>query len=276
MTMGSSCEEACAALLPCDLDDAPMTEEECLMGCTEAMGEDPSFQSTVECAITHLGDNMCDELAFYSCVNPTIGFFSVLSEALCTKVFECCPEGNPIFDNQQECQGFISGFAGSMALQDIEDGWLEFDEAKAQDCMAELQASFAALTCDEVSFSDDLGLTDVSACDGILNGLVEEGGVCGRASEDDGGVMTSDGACAGDLICGPYDGENLPVCVQPVAEGEACDLFETAECVEGATCVNQVCVATLASGEMCESDEACDSQTCIDGVCSTENNICGE
>ena len=104
---------------------------------------------------------------------------------------------------------------------------------------------------------------------------MQEGETCGRMSDGDGGVMTSDSACAGDLICGPYNGEELPVCVQPIALGEACDRFDTADCVDGAGCVDNVCTETLDDGEACDADAACTSELCVEGICVSDSMMCG-
>ena len=119
-------------------------------------------------------------------------------------------------------------------------------------------------------------MINFSECEGIFAGLREEGQECGRLDEEGSTVLSSNGACVGDLICGPYNGEDLPVCVQPLEDGAMCDQFESIDCAAGLACVNSVCTATLGDGAMCEFDAECESEMCLDGQCGSNASLCGD
>ena len=205
--------------------------------------------------------------------NRITNYFGEIAAAFCAKRFECCPDGN-FFDTEQECQEWWSDLPSVTAIDQAERGYIIFAEDRATDCIAAFQASLNASSCEDLQSPSVPDTSGIEACQGIFTGVSNEGETCDLRENEDDEPIPANSACVEGLVCSPQDGETSPVCVPPLAVGEACEELEGTECAEGASCLNSVCTQLLGNGESCESDEECDSEDCSEGVCIAEERMC--
>jgi hypothetical protein len=106
------------------------------------------------------------------------------------------------------------------------------------------------------------------ACDGIDRATCFYPGdtVPCRAGSCTDGVAILAEACQGSGAC---PAERTQTCALYVCVGDLCggDCTVDTDCDPGSYCSGGICVARLANGESCASDEQCVSALCVDGVC---------
>jgi hypothetical protein len=200
-------------------------------------------------------------------------YFGAISQGLCAKMFECCPDGNEFIPNEQACQALFQGLMGETARTLIDQGKARYDAAAGATCLNVMGPAIAQLTCEGGVNPDTSQLQGAEACTNALVGLVEAGGSC-KAEESEGGYTSSDIACAGDTVC--VEG----ACAELVGLGQACtddDLCgEAAYCPFGGE--ERVCTALKPDGAPCEDFDECLSDECgQDGTCEAAGGLsCGD
>jgi hypothetical protein len=223
--------------------------------------------------------------------------FELAAKGLCRQVFSCPKAANPLFvqiagryPSESACAGpqGIGALLGDLsgdALVAVKAGRQQFDKNAAQRCLDAVRAASQSSNACDASLLDGAGQLDVCErifvgavatdggctqdedCAGKLNGCVEEPGqcygTCQQLEED------SCASCAATQYCGYDEMSGARSCIERAAAGGACEDDE--ECVSGARCIDQSCVAlrSVAAGGACDdTDQVCASGLrCVDGTC---------
>jgi hypothetical protein len=217
----------------------------------------------------------------------------------CELAFACCsPEERGVaaglyITSEDECVARTTALCratGGAVDDSIALGRTDFDDVRAEECLAQLRA--ASEGCDLAAAQR----AELLVCDDVTSGAVEGGGDCAFSSEclaggtcdleeppevDDAlhaplgacvappsqGDECPEGVCATGLFCQNNRCDALP------GEGDACNI----ECAPGLYCAatDFVCAAQKADGDACVSTAECLSGVCNFAPDDQETQRCG-
>ena len=212
-------------------------------------------------------DRFCDEFA----------------QAACATAKKCCPE---VTFSEDSCRSSASGSCSFVFILPVNGGKARYDEARAGDCVRELNA--LAPACPGKDGTSDL-YASAPACTKVVVGLAREGESCGddavfscaeglscHIQQNDtavcvrpagAGESCADKSCGEQLYCDVGGGET---CMPEVAVGAAC--ASGSQCVEEAYCATGTCTRRKGTGESCAGSSECASQECTAGRCEAAPN----
>lgn len=210
----------------------------------------------------------------------------LIAENRCDRIFNCpstqTERSLRRFRDIDHCKEVNTDelFAEHNAQKGVEAGYLSYDAAAGQACIAKLKSTYESTGCGEIDFIESpreceqvfkgtltLGepcLVSDYCADG-LQCVKEDAQVCGGRCQ-----AQPCAACTQDQRCVQED--QRVVCVDHIALGAACTKEDT--CIYGSSCFfngaeTGSCLAhkSIEDGGACDLGENCKSTSCVDSIC---------
>ena len=262
------CQHAAGCEFTFDEDGEEMvfTQAGCRTRCADNLANSDGAWTASDvqaCAERHVAAGACDDVEFENCMiraaSPIAAWALNYGDTYCEKLNDCCPTvASGTFEG--ECRG-LSAIFSILIEQEVNAGFIAFDDEAGDHCLEEIQAAFARVSCDQPEFDIDDILENSVGCQQTFVPQRGHGESCTVTETDEEGyetVLVSQMACARGLNCAPDD--DTWTCQPAVSLGEECAVSEV--CVSDAFCGLDAdgvarCKPKKADGETCEHSEEC-------------------